>query len=390
MTSTSTSTVAAGATAAPATAAPATAAPETAAELPALSVTKIADGLVRPTYLTHSADGAGRLYVLEQPGRIRVIEDGQLRAQPFLDITDRVGSSANEQGLLSIAFSPNYSQDRALYANYTDRRGATTVSRFTASADGQTADPGSEQVLLKVDQPYPNHNGGQIQFGPDGMLYIGMGDGGSAGDPQDFAQNVRSLLGKMLRIDVGRPDAGRGLAYSIPADNPAAFGAEAAPEIWASGLRNPWRFSFDRNTGDLYIGDVGQNTVEEINFQPASSAGGENYGWKLREGFRPYAGGGDSPAFTDPIHEYDRDQGCSVTGGYVYRGGAMPALDGVYVYADYCSGNVWGLRRDASGNWINQALTQIPATISSFGEDEAGELYVLDHGNGAVYKIGPG
>ncbi len=358
--------------------------------MPKLAVTKLAEGLTRPAYLTHAGDGSGRLYIVEQPGRIQVIENGQLRAEPFLDITDRVGSGGNEQGLLSIAFSPGFKSDKSFFANYTDKQGNTVVSRFTVSADGQAADPNSEQVFLKIDQPYPNHNGGQLQFGPDGMLYIGMGDGGSGGDPQGFAQNPQALLGKLLRIDVSQADAKRGTPYSIPADNPQAFGPAAAPEIWAIGLRNPWRFSFDRQTGDLYIADVGQNIYEEVNFQPASSAGGENYGWNLREGFHAFEGGEDSPAFTPPIHEYSHELGCSVTGGYVYRGQALPALNGVYLYADYCTGTVWGLRRDAAGKWVNQTLMQLGTSISSFGEDEAGELYVLDHANGLVYKIGLG
>jgi glucose/arabinose dehydrogenase len=197
-------------------------------------------------------------------------------------------------------------------------------------------------------------------------------------------------LGKLLRIDVRQADAQRGQPYSIPADNPKAFGPSAAPEIWSAGLRNPWRFSFDRQTGDLYIADVGQNAYEEVNFQPAASKGGENYGWNPREGFEPYNGGADSPAFTPPIHEYSHDLGCSVTGGYVYRGQALPALNGVYMYGDYCSGMVWGLRRDGAGKWTNQTLMQVGSPISSFGEDEAGELYVLDHASGAVYRIVPG
>jgi glucose/arabinose dehydrogenase len=351
----------------------------------AVSLALVADGLQRPVYLASPADGSGRLYVVEQPGRVRVIADGQMLETPFLDLTDRVGSGGNEQGLLSIAFGP---ADGRVYVNYTDLRGDTIVSRFAVNPDGLAADAGNEQVLLAIDQPYANHNGGLVKFGPDGMLYIGMGDGGSAGDPQNFGQNPASLLGKMLRIDVSRADAERGTPYAIPPDNPVVFGEAAAPEIWAAGLRNPWRFSFDRATGDLYIADVGQNAIEEINFQPASSPGGENYGWRLREGFEAYRGGADSPSFTPPIHQYGHDAGCSVTGGYVYRGVQLAGWDGMYVYGDYCSGAVWGLRRGADGQWVNQLLFNAGFTISSFGEDAAGELYLIDHG-GSVYRLAP-
>ncbi|MDW8351073.1 MAG: PQQ-dependent sugar dehydrogenase [Anaerolineae bacterium] len=348
---------------------------------PALQM--IADGLVKPTYLTHSGDGSGLLYITEQPGRVRVWRDGELLPTPFLDLTDRVGDRGNEQGLLSIAFSPDYAQSRRLFVNYTDTRGDTVVSGFIASADGLTADPASEWVVMRIEQPYSNHNGGQIKFGPDGMLYIGMGDGGAAGDPQNFAQNMRSLLGKMLRIDVSQSSATQ--PYRIPADNPD-LGDGARPEIWASGLRNPWRFSFDRVTGDLFIADVGQNAFEEINFQPANQ-GGQNYGWKFREGFAPYAGDPGPLTLTDPIHQYAHHEGgCSVTGGYVYRGSALPSLVGAYIYGDFCSGLIWTLRPNGDGRWRNEVLFSTPYNISSFGEDEAGELYVLDR-NGAVYKL---
>jgi len=349
--------------------------------VPALQ--KIAEGLTRPVYLTHAGDGSGRLYIVEQPGRVRVLQDGQLLATPFLNITDRVGSRANEQGLLSIAFSPDFPQSRRFFVNYTAKSGDTVVSGFIAGADGLTADAASEWEVLRIEQPYANHNGGQIKFGPDGMLYVGMGDGGSAGDPQNLAQNMRSLLGKMLRIDVSASSADQ--PYRVPADNPV-LGADARPEIWASGLRNPWRFSFDRLTGDLFIADVGQNKVEEVNFQPARQ-GGQNYGWKFREGFERFAGDPGAIVLTDPIHQYaHREGGCSVTGGYVYRGAALPGLVGAYVYGDYCSGLIWTLYRNAAGEWQNETLFSADANISSFGEDEAGELYLLDHG-GAVYKL---
>lgn len=344
---------------------------------------RIADGLVKPTYLTHAGDGSGLLYITEQPGRVRVWRDGQVLPTPFLDLTDRVGDRGNEQGLLSIAFSPDYTQSRRVFVNYTDTRGDTVVSGFIANADGLTADPASEWIVMRIEQPYSNHNGGQIKFGPDGMLYIGMGDGGAAGDPQNFAQNMRSLLGKMLRIDVSQSSPAQ--PYRVPADNPN-FGNSARPEIWAAGLRNPWRFSFDRITGDMFIADVGQNAFEEINFQPVNQ-GGQNYGWKFREGFAPYAGDPGTLKLTDPIHQYaHREGGCSVTGGYVYRGAALPSLVGAYIYGDFCSGLIWTLRPNGNGGWTNEVLFRTPYNISSFGEDEAGELYVLDR-NGAVYKL---
>lgn len=347
---------------------------------PALEL--VVDGLDKPTDLTHAGDGSGLLYIAEQPGRVRVMRDGSLLETPFLDLTDRVGSRGNEQGLLGIAFRPDFAQSRVFFVNYTDTNGDTIVAGFLANADGLTADKASAWQVLKIEQPYANHNGGQIKFGPDGMLYIGMGDGGSAGDPQNFAQNVTSLLGKMLRIDVSQ--SSRDQPYRIPAGNPN-FGDGAPAEIWAIGLRNPWRFSFDRLTGDMFIADVGQNKVEEINFQPANQ-GGQNYGWKLREGFEPYAGDPGSAVLTDPIHQYDHRGGeCSVTGGYVYRGSAVPALIGAYIYGDFCSGTIWTLRPNG-GEWANETLFRTDYSITSFGEDEAGELYVLDRA-GAIYKL---
>lgn len=347
---------------------------------PALEL--VVDGLDKPTDLTHAGDGSGLLYITEQPGRVRVMRDGRLLETPFLDLTDRVGSRGNEQGLLGIAFRPDFAQSRVFFVNYTDTNGDTIVAGFLANADGLTADKASAWQVLKIEQPYANHNGGQIKFGPDGMLYIGMGDGGSAGDPQNFAQNVTSLLGKMLRIDVSQ--SSRDQPYRIPVGNPN-FGDGAPAEIWAIGLRNPWRFSFDRLTGDMFIADVGQNKVEEINFQPANQ-GGQNYGWKLREGFEPYAGDPGSAVLTDPIHQYDHRGGeCSVTGGYVYRGSAVPALIGAYIYGDFCSGTIWTLRPNG-GEWANETLFRTDYNITSFGEDEAGELYVLDRA-GAIYKL---
>ncbi len=339
------------------------------------------EGLEKPTDFTHAGDGSGLLYVLEQPGRVRVVRDGQLLDEPFLDIVERVGSSGNEQGLLGIAFAPDFGTTRRIFVNYTDRAGDTMIAGFVSDADGLRSDPASEWTVLKIDQPYGNHNGGQIRFGPDGLLYIGMGDGGSAGDPQNHAQNVTSLLGKMLRIDVA--ESSSATPYVVPADNPS-FGAEARPEIWSVGLRNPWRFGFDRATGDLYIGDVGQNAIEEVNLQPAGR-GGDNYGWKLREGTREYDGA-RAGNFVEPIDEYEHgDDGCSITGGLVYRGAAFPSLAGAYVFGDYCSGKIWTLKR-VGENWRRELLFDTSYSVTSFGDDAAGELVVLDRG-GAVYRM---
>jgi glucose/arabinose dehydrogenase len=319
------------------------------------------------------ADGSGRLFVIEKSGRIRIIQDGQLLPQPFLDITDRVGSGGNEQGLLGLAFHPQYSQNGRFFVNYTDKNGDTVIARFQVSGDPNAADPGSEVKLLGVDQPYANHNGGVLAFGPDGYLYAGLGDGGSQGDPKGNAQNTSNLLGKILRVDVNSGDT-----YSVPADNP--FGNE----VWAYGLRNPWRFSFDKATGDFYIGDVGQNTWEEINYLPAGSPGGTNFGWDQREGAHDFEGSA-SPDFTEPVTEYSHPEGgCSVTGGYVYRG-SMPEWNGIYLYGDYCTGMIWGLLQ-ADGGWQKQKLFDVDYTITSFGQDQSGEIYLVSDGGG-IYKL---
>ena len=344
---------------------------------------EIAVGLEDPVYLTHAGDGSGRLFIVEQAGRIRVLQDGALRKTPFLDIA-RVIKSGGERGLLSIAFHPEFAETGFLYLNYTERDGDTVVARYSVSAEPDRADLGSALRIISIDQPFSNHNGGQLQFGPDGYLYVGMGDGGWAGDPGNRAQNPRSLLGKMLRLDV---DAAGG--YAIPPDNPFAATTGAAPEIWALGLRNPWRFSFDRLTGDLYIGDVGQNKWEEIDFQPAVSQGGENYGWRIVEGahcFNP-ATACARERLTAPAYEYSQSEGCSVTGGYVYRGPTLAELVGTYFFADYCAGTIWGLARDADGAWARTTILETGFSVSSFGEDEAGELYVLDYSGGRVLQF---
>jgi len=325
----------------------------------------IVTGLARPVDLKHAGDE--RLFIIEKVGRIRIVQNGDLLDSPFLNIVDRVGSGGNEQGLLGLAFHPNYVENGLFFVNYTDRDGNTVISRFQVTPDPNVADPTSETVLLRANQPYRNHNGGSMAFGPDGYLYLGLGDGGSAGDPQGNGQRLDTFLGKILRINVNL-----GEPYAIPADNP--YGTE----VWAYGLRNPWRISFDTATGDLYIGDVGQNNWEEIDFVAAGTPGGINFGWNILEGTHPYAGG-QQEGLVMPIAEYDHGQGCSVTGGYVYRG-SMPEWNGVYLYGDYCSGTVWGLIH-TDGGWQNQVLFGAGGSITSFGQDNAGEVYlVLDGG----------
>jgi len=345
---------------------------------------RLASGLERPTGIADPGDGSGRLLVLEQPGRIRVYQNGAILDRPFLDITSRVGSSGNEQGLLGIALHPKYLSNGFFYVNYTDVNGNTVIARFKVTSDPNVADPGSEKDLLHVQQPFPNHNGGSMVFGPDGLLYMGLGDGGSQGDPHLNGQSLNTYLGKILRIDVDHGDP-----YAIPADNPFAKGG-GLPEIWAYGLRNPWRFSFDRQTGDMYIADVGQDTYEEINFLPKGSQGGVDFGWSYREGLHPYKGNPPASAkLTNPVFEYAHSVGgCSVTGGYVYRGKLDPQLDGTYIYGDYCTGLVWGLKRNSAGAWENHQLFATRLNISSFGEDQNGELYMLDLKDGGVYRLG--
>jgi len=331
----------------------------------------VASALDRPVDL--QPDGSGRLYIVEKLGHIHLFQDGQVLETPFLNIEDRVNDSGTEMGLLGLAFHPNYSQNGFFYVNYTGSDGDTFLSRFHASGD--TADPNSEVILLKVDQPFPNHNGGVMVFGPDGYLYAGLGDGGAGGDPFGNAQSLDTLLGKILRIDVDSAEP-----YAIPTDNP--FG----DEIWHYGLRNPWRISFDKLTGDLYIGDVGQNAWEEIDFLPAGSPGGTNFGWDRREGAHDYEGSA-SADFVEPIAEYSHpDGGCSVTGGFVYRG-SMPEWNGIYLYGDYCTGYIWGMiRPEAGASWQNQLLFETNQRITSFGQDESGELYILSD-SGEIFKL---
>ncbi len=353
-------------------------------------LTRVAEGFTRPLLLTHAGDGSNRIFVAQQGGKVLILDEvGSTLEMPFLDLTALVSPAANnlagysEQGLLGLAFDPAYTENGYFYVNYTDVGGDTVVARYSVSDDPNVADPTSAVVLLTQEQPYQNHNGGYMAFGPDGYLYIGMGDGGSAGDPQNNAQNMQSSLGKMLRVDVSTGEV------TVPETNPFVSQADALPEIWAYGLRNPWRFSFDRETGDLYIADVGQNQYEEVNFQPASSVGGENYGWVIREGFHSYTGAPLPEGATDPILEYDHSQGASITGGFVYRGENIPALDGVYIYGDFGSGRIWFAVPDAQGVWSSVVYpTSAWYGISSFGEDEAGEVYLVDY-TGVIYRFDP-
>jgi glucose/arabinose dehydrogenase len=355
--------------------------PAPAAPLPAaLALAPVASGLSSPVFLTSPKDDP-RLFILEQAGRIRIIENGTLLTTPFLDITSQVGSGG-ERGLLGLAFHPRFSTNGFFFVNYTGTDGHTRVARFTVSANRNVADAGSRKQIIQVNQPYANHNGGMIAFGPDGMLYIGMGDGGSGGDPENHAQTRSDLLGDMLRlnIDVGDP-------YTPAAGNPFLNTQNVLPEIWAWGLRNPWRFSFDRANGNLYIADVGQGAREEINVVSGTAAG-LNYGWRIMEGTRCYgADNCNQSGLTLPLLDYDHSNGaCSITGGYVYRGSAVPGIVGHYFYSDYCAGFLRSFRYSggAAADQTNWGLDL--GNVLSFGEDAAGELYVLTS-DGRVRRI---
>ena len=340
----------------------------------------------RMVLLTYPDDGSGRLFLALQPGRIVVFENepGVESAETFLDIRERVNDSGNEEGLLGLAFDPAFAENGYFYVNYTasgPRR--TVVSRFSVDArNPDRADADSEVVFLEVAQPYQNHNGGHVAFGPDGMLYVGLGDGGWRGDPRGNGQDLSTLLGSILRIDVSALDETGG--YAAPPDNPFADDATARPEIWAYGLRNPWRFSFDRETGDLWAADVGQNRYEEIDLVRP----GRNYGWNVMEGAHCYRQEGcDTRGLEFPVAEYGRDGGCSVTGGYVYRERRLPTLHGAYLYADFCSGKIWALRHDGVSVTEQMLIADTGLSISSFGEDASGEVYVLTF-DGVVYRFG--
>lgn len=356
----------------------------------AYQLVEVVSGLNRPLYVTHAGDGSGRLFIVDQGGNIRIVQNDALLPTPFLDVSGLISPAAlssdyTERGLLGLAFHPDYAENGLFYINYTDQSGNTVVSRYHVSADDPNrADATSATPLLYVQQPYANHNGGHMAFAPDGYLYISFGDGGSGGDPQGNGQNLGTLLGAILRIDVNNTDE-----YAIPPDNPFVGVDGTRPEIWAWGVRNVWRFSFDRATGDLFLADVGQNQWEEVSFQPASSPGGENYGWNAFEGTHTYSGDAPASDTVDPILEYDHGNGrCSITGGYVYRGEAIPALQGYYFYGDWCTGTIWAARQDNAGTWQASVSLESGRSIGSFGEDEAGELYLVDYG-GAVLRFEP-
>lgn len=348
--------------------------------LPSVTLTKIASGLTNPVQVVSARDGSGRLFVVEKQGVVKVVTGGVVSPTPYLSIVDKVNSSGSEQGLLSLAFSPDFKTKRTFYVHYTSKNGIgnSAIEKYSLTANTDIVDPASAQSVLNVIQPFTNHNGGQLAFGPDGFLYIGMGDGGGSGDPQNNAQNRSSLLGKILRIDVESTPSG----YQIPASN------ISGNEVWSFGLRNPWRFSFDRGTGSLYIADVGQNNFEEINVQTAASLGGINYGWPIMEGLHCFREENcNQEGLTLPVFEYPLTEGnCSIIGGFVYRGFEIQSLQGTYIYGDFCSGRIWGIQQTSSGP-LNQLLLDTTLAISSFGEDEQGNLYVVDFNNGDLYKI---
>ena len=357
----------------------------------AITATRVASGLSKPLYVTAPPLDTTRVFIVEQTGRIKILTGGSIRSTPFLDLTAKV-SCCGERGLLGLAFHPRYASTGRFFVDYTDTAGNTVVAEYRVSADPNVATT-TETVLLRITQPFSNHNGGHLAFGPDGYLYIASGDGGSGGDPQGNGQNLSTRLGKILRIDVDSASP-----YAIPPTNPFAGATPGDDAIWAYGVRNPWRNSFDRLTGDLYIADVGQNAYEEINYQPVSSSGGTNYGWNIVEGnghcFSPSTGCNQT-GLTLPVHEYSHALGCSVTGGYVYRGCALPDLRGTYFYGDYCSafvrtfqivGGIATNHQDRTAALESSGVSI--DSISSFGEDGRGELYITDLG-GEVFKIVP-
>jgi len=340
-----------------------------------LGLEEIANGFQAPVFVGHAGDGSGRVFVVEKGGRVRTL-DGSV----FLDISDRVNARGSEQGLLGLAFHPDFEQNGLLYVAYTDADGNHAISRF--SAQGDSADPASESFVMQVEDPASNHNGGMLAFGPDGYLYIAFGDGGGAGDSYGNGQNAGTLLGKLLRVDV---DGGE--PYVVPDDNPFVGQENVRGEIFSYGLRNPWRFSFDRETDDLYIGDVGQNRFEWLHVRPAGEQGGENFGWPILEGRSCFRSEGcDRSGITEAVVDYPHSEGCSVVGGYVYRGQQYPALRGGYVLGDYCSGNMWIMSRAADGWTLTPAL-QAESGLSSFGEDEAGELYMSNLRTGVIFRV---
>lgn len=373
------------------------ASPMQAEEAPEFTLAEVATGLKAPVHVTHAGDSSGRLFVVEQKGRIRIIRDGIVYDAPFLDISERI-NCCEERGLFNVAFPPSYSANQQFYLSYSNKDNDTVISRFSTTADPDIADPGSEEILLTIDQPQVVHNGGHLVFGPlDGYLYVGVGDGGSEGPYAHTGQQTDLLLGKIIRIDV---ESG-GKPYVVPASNPFSNTEGFRPEIWALGLRNPWGFAFDNQTGDLYIPDTGHNEREEVNFQPASGAGGENYGWPTLEGTYcmrfldlpvPCTEAG---SFAHPIAEYDHTSGCAIVGGAVYRGNEMPRLSGAFVFADFCRGAIWAVNPPAADYstgpmreyWQSLLLISASVPISSIGEDEQGNIYATGYQDGTLYLI---
>lgn len=364
---------------------------------PTIQLAPLASGMALPVSITAAGDHSGRLFVVEQGGQIQIVRNGVKLPQPFLDVRSLI-TSGGERGLLGLAFSPNYAANGHFYVYYTNLSGDLTIARYSVGANPDLADPTSGVVVLTILHPTnSNHNGGQLAFGPDGYLYAGTGDGGGGGDPANNAQNLNVLLGKLLRLDVEGSgcvqNPPKAQNYCIPAGNPLVSTPGTRAEIWSYGLRNPWRFSFDRLTGDLYIADVGQDLQEEINFQPSAAVGGHNYGWKILEGnlcYAPASGCTPPAAYVPPVMVYEHgandSNGCSVTGGYAYRGPNIYLnMQGVYFYADFCKGKIYGLKDDAG--WQTQLLMTAPFTISSFGQDDSGSLYVADYSNGVIYQL---
>ena len=373
-----------------------------------LSSIQIANGFTKPVYVCQPPGDNDRLFVLEQKGIIKIIKNGMTVRKPYADLRNKVHNPitpGDERGLLGLAFHANYQNNGFVYINYSDKNDHTIVSRFRVASDPDRLDTKSEKVLIKLKQPFSNHNGGHMEFGPDGYLYISVGDGGQWGDPYNNAQNLGNLFGKILRIDVDTGDP-----YAIPDDNPFINNEDAKDEIWLYGLRNVWRFSFDWGKGDVYLGDVGQDLWEEIDFVAAENAGGQNFGWRVMEGNHCYNPKEDcEPTGELPIFEYPNDanymkiltgmdepnvDGCSVTGGYVYRGSAISELQGTYFFADYCSGNIWTFKeKNGKATEFQNRTEEISLGgggftnyISSFGEDNNGELYIVDY-NGIIFKL---
>lgn len=358
------------------------------AQTPRFQLTEVASNFTNPVDIAHCGDK--RLFVVEQTGYIRIIDStGKVLAKPFLDIDARV-LSGGERGLLGLAFHPNYVQNGWFFVNYIKSDGNSRIARFSVNTnDPNLADPNTELPILEVQQPYPNHNGGCLKFGPDGQLYIGFGDGGSGGDPQNNGQKNTSLLGKFLRINVDSSSIMQ--PYKIPVDNPFVGNTAYRPEIWSTGWRNPWRFSFDRLTGDLWVGDVGQDVREEIDMEPAGKSG-LNYGWRCYEAAQTYNTSGcqSSSQYAQPVFSYGHSAqgGCSVTGGFVYRGSKNPDLSGLYLFADYCTGRWWTVKRNADSTFTGTALANLTDyEYSSLGEDRDGELYVAGHVSGKIYRV---